>query len=611
MLSNTPIQKPSRLTPVMMSVIAGLVAMLILVGLAMEWLGQQARFQVEQANDLRIAQSTAYGLLVDMQTSMRGYIITGDEKFLEPYNSAIPRLPQLWAELTRLATELDSGGASGSAMSRPLVEEMQRRADSWQREVSEPLIGLRRQGRVEEATGIVASGRGNDAFNSVREAASQVDQRASEILQSRNQDLERTRTVELWLLIGLGIFAFTTAIVTMRVVRADAKLQASARHAAEMETQRLVTILGNLPVAVRLLAPPDGDCIIQNRAASLLFPREKWNSLTAEERLTYFGLAKPDGTRPSLDESPVIRTLREGATILEYEFLMNSPETGPRNLLGSTSPLRDSEGNITAAVMVVQDVTRMKEMDQRKDEFIATAAHELRNPLAALSGYTQLAQRMATRADVPSSVTRHLTEMGKLIKRLNVLVEHLLDTSRIQLGRLVLAKTEFDLVELVEAVAANVRATDANAHTIEVQAEPQRIVGQWDPIRLEQVVSNLLSNAVRYSPPGTEVKIRVEQVESCARVKLTDQGPGVPESARGHLFERYYQTSTLNPGTVANNGQTPHPTTRKGLGLGLYISSEIVKAHGGQIGMEPNPEGGSIFWFAVPRVGGQRPETRD
>jgi signal transduction histidine kinase len=584
----------------MISAVALLVVALIITGAIMEWIGQTARAQVGRANRLLIEQGTAYGMLVDMQTSMRGYIITGDVKFLEPYNNARLRLTGSWAALAESATQLDSGGSTNSVRIRPLVDEMRQRADRWQSELGEPLIEMRREGRLEEATAIVASGRGNAVFNSFREAATEVETHTRRMLESNTQALDRTREVELWLLVGLSILAVVASLFTLRVVKAEARLQEAARHRAELEIQRLETILGNLPIAVRLLAPPNGDCIIQNRAASLLFPLEKWNSLSMEERLTYFGLTRTDGTRPALEESPVIGTLREGITVLDYEFRMNSPETGPRNLLGSTTPLRDEHGNVTAAVMIVQDVTRMKELDQRKDEFIATAAHELRNPLAALSGYHQLAQRITARSDVPPSVTHHLTEMGKQIKRLNVLVEHLLDTSRIQLGRLVLNKTELDLVELVEAAAANALATDASQHTIEVTAETGRLVGTWDAARLEQVISNLLGNALRYSPPGTRIDIRVEQIGDTARVSVADQGPGVPESQRARLFERYFQTTTLSDRMPAQHGSTGPVVMHKGLGLGLHISSEIVAAHGGEIGMEPNPHGGSIFWFTLP-----------
>jgi|GEM_PF-3673552 len=584
----------------MISAVALLVGALIITGAVMEWIGQAARAQVQRANKLLIEQGTAYGMLVDMQTSVRGYVITGDVRFLEPYNNARLRLPGTWAALAQSATQLDSAGSMNSIRIRPLVDEMRQRADTWQRQIGEPLIEMRREGRLQEATAIVASGRGNAVFNSFREAATEVEVHTRRTLASNTQAVDRTREVELWLLVGLSILAVVASLFTLRVVRAESRLQEAARHRAELEIQRLETILGNLPIAVRLLTPPNGDCIIQNRAASMLFPLEKWNSLSVEERLTYFGLTKPDGTRPALEESPVIRTLREGATVLEYEFRMNSPETGPRNLLGSTTPLKDEHGNITAAVMIVQDVTRMKELDQRKDEFIATAAHELRNPLAALSGYHQLAQRMVARADVPPSVTQHLTEMGKQIKRLNVLVEHLLDTSRIQLGRLVLNKAELDLVELVETAAANARATNSGRHTIEVTARPASLVGTWDAARLEQVMSNLIGNALRYSPPGTRIEIRVEQEGDMARVSVADEGPGVPESQRARLFERYYQTATLSDKMLSGGGSTRPVVMHKGLGLGLHISSEIVSAHGGKIGMEPNPQGGSIFWFTLP-----------
>jgi signal transduction histidine kinase len=261
----------------------------------------------------------------------------------------------------------------------------------------------------------------------------------------------------------------------------------------------------------------------------------------------------------------------------------------------------------------------MRELDQRKDEFIATAAHELRNPLATLSGYSQLIQKLVSRGSAgPEVIERNLGEMNRQINRLNNLVERLLDASRIQLGRLILDKSKQDLVKIAASVVDELTATDANAHVITIIA-PAELTGCWDLVRIEQVMTNLVGNALRHAPRSSKVEVRLQALDSIARVEVIDEGPGVPPEQRPYLFDRYYQTAPLSPGMIPNDGQSTGnsdsdqspqapaqgasgtPQKKQGLGLGLYISQEIVKAHHGDIGVDPNPEGGSIFWFTLPR----------
>jgi signal transduction histidine kinase len=285
-------------------------------------------------------------------------------------------------------------------------------------------------------------------------------------------------------------------------------------------------------------------------------------------------------------------------------MLAQIPGQGARSLLVSAVPLRDDRGNVTSAAVVLQDVTHMRELDARKDEFIATAAHELRNPLTALHGYIQLQNRQVSGEEVPPRFVRYLEEMTKLSRRLNALVELLLDASRISLGRLVLDKEETDLVEVARSVVSAAETVDQGEHTLELVA-PDGIIGRVDATRVEQVLTNLVGNALRYSPPGTRVVVRVERWDGQARVEVVDNGPGVPEELRPNLFSRYHQDRRANGHEGATkNGSATQTAQRlrreRGLGLGLHISKEIVEGHGGEIGMRSNPDGGSIFWFSIP-----------
>lgn len=590
----------NRLAPVLISVVVALVFVLAGVGVITELLGRGAQENIRITNDLLLVERTLYGLHVDMQTAARGYIITEDERFLEPYRRADQQLPALWETIAREAAALDARNDPALRPMSTLVRDMHAAATVWREDFTEVTLELVRSGRTQEATEMVISGRGNDLFNDFRERSTRLNDLLNDRVRQYNSELSRIRTNELYLVIGVGVLALASAMFAAAVSRREAALQRQATQAAEAESARLKAIIESLPVPVRLIVPPTGNIVLQNHAAEHLFPTLQWNSLRPEERPTHYHLTRPDGTPYTHDEFPSMRALTHGEPSHEVEMLAEIPGQGARSLLVSAVPLRDERGYVTAAAVVLQDVTRMRELDARKDEFIATAAHELRNPLTALHGYIQLQNRQLAKADVPPGFVRYLEEMTKLSRRLNALVELLLDASRISLGRLVLEKEEADLVQAVRLAVAAAETTDQGEHRLELVA-PASIIGRVDATRVEQVLTNLVGNALRYSPPGSLVLVHVERREGSAYVEVADNGPGVPEEMRPHLFSRYYQDRRPGARDPRGNGGSVSALRReRGLGLGLHISKEIVQAHGGEIGMRPNPAGGSIFWFSIP-----------
>jgi signal transduction histidine kinase/CHASE3 domain sensor protein len=584
----------------LIGVVIVLVFVLAGVGVVTELVGQDAQRDIQNTNDLLLAQRTLYGLHVDMQAADRGYIITEDERFLEPYHRAEEQLPGLWQTVSREGAALDARNGRESQAVTARVTELQAAATTWREQFAQVTVALVRAGRTQEAIDMVRSGRGNDLFNDFRERNTRLNDLLTERLSQYTGDLTRIRRNELYLLIGVGVLALVSAILAAIVSRRETALQRQATQAAEAGSARLEAIIESLPVPVRLLAPPNGNIVLQNHAAEHLFPTAEWNNLRLEERAAHYRFTRPDGTPFSHEEFPSVRALAHGETTRDLEMLVELAGMGMRSLLVSAVPLRDEKGDINAAAVVLQDVTRMRDLDARKDEFIATAAHELRNPLSALHGYIQLQNRQVSRDEVPPTFARYLEEMTKLSRRLNALVELLLDASRISLGRLVLDKEETNLVDVARSVVSAAETTDQGEHRLELVA-PDGIIGRVDATRIEQVLTNLVGNALRYSPPGTLVLVRMEQRDGQARVEVADNGPGVPDEMRPHLFARYYQDHKPNGhNSHANGGSTQTARRERGLGLGLHISKEIVHAHGGEIGMTPNPEGGSIFWFTVP-----------
>ena len=604
---------PPRTARRSIGVLILLVVALVAVGIYMQLLGRKAYDNTQRATDLLLTERTAYSLLIDMETGTRGYVITGDTQFLQPFNDAKGRLPALWTQLTTGIAQLDIDDPVAKAQLEARVTETMDDAEIWQSQWAEREIALRGSGRTEEAMADATNAQGKQLFDNFRVSSSQLNASLNDYLRHYSTDLNSIREMELAMLAGLGLLAIVSAIVTLRVWGREATLQDEVTHKIDAERRRLQAVIDNLPIGVRLVEAPDSRVILQNQTANELFPPGVWDSMSRQERIEYFKLSKPNGTLLSPDETPAARAAIEGGPVGEIEFTMSVP-TDPakrkRHLMASAAPVRDEAGNITSTVVVLQDVTRLREIDQRKDEFIATAAHELRNPLAALSGYNQLLQRLISRGTAnPASIDRNLGEMGRQIARMNNLVERLLDASRIQLGRLILAPAKHDLVTIAQTVITDAQATDGGSHTIKLSA-PNELTGCWDSVRLEQVLTNLVSNALRYTPQNGTVGVKLRALEDKdnkgdqVRVEVIDEGPGIPPEQRPHLFDRYFQTGVLSSGILSDEGQTASASTprkKQGLGLGLYICHEIVKAHKGEIGVEANPEGGSIFWFTLPR----------
>ena len=224
---------------------------------------------------------------------------------------------------------------------------------------------------------------------------------------------------------------------------------------------------------------------------------------------------------------------------------------------------------------------------QARAELLSIAAHELKTPVTGLLGYAQLLLRSMQPGHQLDEqiVTRSLKAIEQQSDRLTRLVSRLLDVARLESGRLGIEPAETDLVPLVASVVATLRAGTAG-QPIVVRA-PASVVGMVDPLRFEQVLTNLLDNAVKFSPAGAEIEVDLTATSlGMARLTVTDRGPGIPVQDRERIFERFYQ---------AHSGQYA-----AGMGLGLHVCRQIVEQHGGAIRVEQPPEGGTRFVVVLP-----------
>lgn len=269
---------------------------------------------------------------------------------------------------------------------------------------------------------------------------------------------------------------------------------------------------------------------------------------------------------------------------LEDAFPVTTPD-GDRHLLPRGAAVYGEAGAITGVTVVLQDVTRLLRFDELKNNLVATVAHEFRTPLTSLHMAIHLCVE-----EVAGPLTEKQTDLLHAARedcaRLQSIVDELLDLSRIQAGRFDLHPEPLDIEHLVQS-ALDPHRPAAAQRGVELRAEVLPGTGhvRADPERAHLVFTNLITNAIRHSPPGTQVIVAATRTGPTIRITVTDEGPGIPRQHHQAIFDRFFRL--------------PGPTSGAA-GLGLFIARELIRAHGGDIGVESEPGQGSTFWFTLP-----------
>jgi PAS domain S-box-containing protein len=256
-----------------------------------------------------------------------------------------------------------------------------------------------------------------------------------------------------------------------------------------------------------------------------------------------------------------------------------------RWLTRTTVPVRGVSGEYLGRLVVYLDVTEQRELDRQRSDFLTVAAHELRTPLTPLSMYLQSIERRLARGQPVENDL--VVKARRQVERLGGLVEDLLDLSRLESRRLQLGLDDVKVNELVDAVVADFRGQTRN-HDIVFHGSPEPLLVKGDHERLEQVLVNLLTNAIKYSPQGGQIVVAVGRADGEVRVSVKDPGIGVPAEEQPMLFQRFFRAANANTRNYS------------GLGIGLFVSNEIVKRHGGRFQVLSEVGKGSTFCFYLP-----------
>lgn len=279
---------------------------------------------------------------------------------------------------------------------------------------------------------------------------------------------------------------------------------------------------------------------------------------------------------------------------------------GSRAQVLMSGALLDRERGL--ALVLFHDISERRELERRKQEFLSMVSHELRTPLTALMGFIEIAlleiaQQRKSAAPITEGMITHIEGMLKQASRQvdieTRMVEDLLEASRMEMHQFELLVQKENLVSIVQEMVANQQQV-AHTRQIELILPPdEEVLVMADAGRIGQVLTNYLTNALKYTPADRTISVCLEVAANTARVSVHDEGPGLTQEQQQHVWERFYQAATPR-----------HYGLDGGLGLGLAIAKGIIERHKGRVGVESTPGQGSTFWFSLQLAGANNHHTR-
>jgi signal transduction histidine kinase/CHASE3 domain sensor protein len=599
---------------------AGIVVASLLIGSAVTWrsydsVRRQERFE-QRSDHAVVAAARIERLVLDLETGTRGFVLTRDPSFLEPWRSAQRLLP---GQIDVLRSQVDG----------PKPAQIDAMWRAYLRDWSKPIIALAERDKP-AAERRVRQGEGKRRIDALRRELEQVletNLRAAEASREGIEHSERRGVV-----VALAGAAFRIAIVlaivalllrfaivplrkialaTRKVAGGELEVEVAEGGAGEVrelagafnamsrsllrnqraledqnvDLERLANVLRAVldsTVDGILLSDADGNVQLANRPVI---------NLTRDLGMTFEGtvvdrllsvehrVARPEQYRAAMER---LRDNPSEATFDEFEDTVSG-----RVFQGFTAPVLDDRGAFLGRIWTLREVTQQRELDRLKEDFVATVSHELRTPLTSMMGFLEMI-REGEAGELNDEQRRFLAIVYRSSERLQRLVGDLLFVARLDANGLQL---QFGEVRLAEIVRDTVESTSALARSREIDLRPDlRDVPplSGDRERLSQLVGNLVGNAIKFTPAGGRVTVRTFVAGQSAVVEVEDTGIGIPPAEQGQLFQRFFRSSTATEQAIP------------GTGLGLVISRAIAEAHGGSIGVRSQTGEGACFRVELP-----------
>lgn len=356
--------------------------------------------------------------------------------------------------------------------------------------------------------------------------------------------------------------------------RDEALIESMSEGVIAIDGQLNVVLINS--VATELLQIPSREEVIGSA-----FSESKYIFFTADDKPL------------EADAHPGREVLKNGKPVSEI-YMFHRPDDKKVLLHVDTNPVVVDE-KIVGAIVLLRDVTKEKEVDRMKTEFISLASHQLRTPLSAIKWYTE----MLLSGDA-GKLSDEQNEFAKSVydssERMIALVNSLLNISRIESGRIIIDPKPTDLNELVSGIVADLKAKiEERNQTLIISVHKDLPKVNLDPRMISQVYMNLLTNAIKYTPKGGEISVFVSTKDGMILSQVTDNGYGIPKSQHSKMFQKFFRAENIVK------------VETDGTGLGLYLIKAIVESSGGKIWFESEEGKGTTFWFTIP-LSGMKPK---
>lgn len=372
-------------------------------------------------------------------------------------------------------------------------------------------------------------------------------------------------------------------LVAIESIARDITAQKEADVKLERQAAELDATINSITDGV-LIFGPRGELIRMNPAAQQILGHsaEDFGQLTMR-RKAWFRVRTSDGSALPFAERAGARALR-GETIRNDAMVYMRDEETIWLSVGA-GPIRDRSGRLLGAVVTFTDVTAQHQLQEQRDDILRSISHDLRGPLTAILGQAQLLERMIPMSDQSQPLERGIHAILTGGRRMNAMIQDLVDIIRLESGQLALHRQPVNLSDFLAELLDRSRETSP-VRRARVEVADELPPANADPVCLERILTNLLSNAFKYSSPGTDVLLRAEAAGQELTISVVDEGTGIEPEDLPRIFERYYRVKTARK--------------TEGIGLGLFITKGLVEAHGGRIWVESEVGKGSRFSFTLP-----------
>lgn len=579
---------------------------------------------VDHSNEVILKLEKVMSVMKDAETSQRGYILTDQDDFLIPFKGAHQSASNLLNQVQQLT-------ASNLYQQHYLL--MAKRLLSNESNLLANMIEKQQQ---HDTIYVDDLRLGKSMMDSLRKSISKMENQETEILHIQLKDLKRYTNLAPVMIIVTSIAAVTvsllfflniskgideketmqklleskekeTAEVNMELATAIEELTSlneeylTSNESLNESKLSLQTLNNELEerVSIRTNELQESEKQLQNIMDTI--PQIAWTSTTDgavnfynKRWFEYTGLnfeaskswgwktaVHPDDLQYNLDQLNLILSKGAGG---EFEIREKSKTGEYRWHLVRMQPIYSDEGTIRLWAGTATDIQELKLLQQQKDDFISIASHELKTPVTTLKASLQFMQIQKSNLS-SDKLDDMIDRANKSVNKVTLLIEGLLNVSKFSQGQFILRQSTFDLVKLIRDCSNDMNIP--KGYIINISGEGELKITA-DAGRIEQVLTNLVGNAIKYAEESKEIDIVIANNHTTAKVSVIDHGPGIPPSKIPSLFSRYYQ--------VQNNGNN----SNSGLGIGLYICSEIIKKHNGEIGVDTTLGKGSTFWFTLP-----------